>query len=137
MAETISSRTPDGAPNWCPVCRSAIYVTPSPMGDAPCPQCGVLLWLYDAANGPACCEFAAIADRRDQIFRSLAASLGVNIDAVVEAYASRLPLNFDSLDLVEMIMELEEEFDIEIPDERAEEIKTFRDLVDYLLRFGL
>jgi acyl carrier protein len=41
-------------------------------------------------------------------------------------------LNADSLDVVEMVMALEEAFDIEIPDEAAEQIKTVQDAVDYI-----
>ncbi len=41
-------------------------------------------------------------------------------------------LNADSLDVVELVMALEEEFDIEIPDEAAESIKTVQDAVDYI-----
>ena len=41
-------------------------------------------------------------------------------------------LGADSLDLVELIMALEEEFDMEIPDEDAEKITTVGDVVDYI-----
>ena len=41
-------------------------------------------------------------------------------------------LGADSLDLVELIMALEEEFDIEIPDADAEKVVTVRDVVDYI-----
>ena len=41
-------------------------------------------------------------------------------------------LDADSLDVVDLIMSLEEEFDIEIPDEEIEEIKTVGDLVRYI-----
>lgn len=41
-------------------------------------------------------------------------------------------LGADSLDLVELIMALEEEFGIEIPDEAAEEIKTVQNAVEYI-----
>ena len=41
-------------------------------------------------------------------------------------------LNADSLDAVEVIMALEEEFDIEIPDEEAENFKTIGDIVEYI-----
>ncbi|MDT8901242.1 acyl carrier protein [Anaeroselena agilis] len=41
-------------------------------------------------------------------------------------------LGADSLDIVELIMAFEEEFNIEIPDEAAEKIKTVRDAVEYI-----
>ena len=41
-------------------------------------------------------------------------------------------LGADSLDTVELVMALEEEFDIEIPDEDAEKIATFQNAVDYI-----
>ena len=41
-------------------------------------------------------------------------------------------LGADSLDIVELVMSLEEEFDIEIPDEDAEKIQTIDDVVSYL-----
>ena len=41
-------------------------------------------------------------------------------------------LNADSLDIVELIMSLEEEFDLDIPDEEAEKIRTVGDAVNYI-----
>lgn len=41
-------------------------------------------------------------------------------------------LGADSLDTVELIMSLEEEFDIEIPDEEAEKVKSVQQVVDYI-----
>ncbi len=41
-------------------------------------------------------------------------------------------LGADSLDLVELIMAMEESFDIEIPDEEAEKISTVQDAIDYV-----
>jgi acyl carrier protein len=46
-------------------------------------------------------------------------------------------LGADSLDVVELVMALEEAFDIEIPDEDAEKIRTVKDIFDYLAKtFG-
>jgi acyl carrier protein len=42
-------------------------------------------------------------------------------------------LGADSLDEIELIMSFEEEFDIEIPDEDAEKLKTFQEVKDYIL----
>ncbi|BAT72113.1 acyl carrier protein [Thermosulfidibacter takaii ABI70S6] len=43
-------------------------------------------------------------------------------------------LGADSLDIVELVMAIEEAFDIEIPDEDAEKIKTVKDAVDYVVK---
>ena len=41
-------------------------------------------------------------------------------------------LGADSLDIVELVMKMEEEFEIEIPDEEAEKIKTVNDVIQYI-----
>ena len=42
----ISSRTPEGDDNQCPICGKPVVIEPSrPPGDAPCPHCGCLLWF--------------------------------------------------------------------------------------------
>jgi acyl carrier protein len=43
-------------------------------------------------------------------------------------------LGADSLDLVELIMSMEEEFDIDIPDEEAEKLITVKDAFDYIAK---
>lgn len=58
--------------------------------------------------------------------------LSVEADQVTESANFQNDLNADSLDVVEMVMALEEAFDIEIPDEAAEEIKTVKDAVTYI-----
>jgi len=58
--------------------------------------------------------------------------LGVEEDAVTMEASFLEDLGADSLDIVELIMALEEEFDIEIPDEDAEKISTVGDAVNYI-----
>ena len=58
--------------------------------------------------------------------------LGVDEDEVTLDARFTDDLGADSLDLVEMIMALEEEFGIEIPDEDAEKILTVRDALEYV-----
>ncbi len=58
--------------------------------------------------------------------------LGVEESQVVPSASFTNDLNADSLDLVELIMSLEEEFGIEIPDEDAEKIETVGDALNYL-----
>ena len=55
------------------------------------------------------------------------------VDSAVTMEASFLDdLGADSLDIVELVMALEEEFDIEIPDADAEKVVTVGDVVDYI-----
>ena len=58
--------------------------------------------------------------------------LGVDEDAVTMEASFLDDLGADSLDIVELIMALEEEFDVEIPDEEAEKITTVGDAVNYI-----
>jgi acyl carrier protein len=58
--------------------------------------------------------------------------LGVDEKEVTESASFIDDLGADSLDTVELVMAFEEEFDLEIPDEDAEEITTVRDAVTYI-----
>ena len=58
--------------------------------------------------------------------------LGVDEDQVTLEASFADDLGADSLDTVELIMAFEEEFDIEIPDEDAQKIKTVKDVIDYI-----
>lgn len=58
--------------------------------------------------------------------------LSVNEDEVAMDSVFTEDLGADSLDVVEFIMALEEEFDIEIPDEAAEKVVTVGDVVEYV-----
>ena len=58
--------------------------------------------------------------------------LGVSADEVVPEASFVDDLGADSLDLVELVMVLEEEFGQEIPDEAAEKIKTVQDAISYI-----
>ena len=58
--------------------------------------------------------------------------LGVEADQVKPEAQFVNDLGADSLDTVELIMALEEEFDVEIPDEKAEKIKTVGEAVAYI-----
>jgi len=63
----------------------------------------------------------------------IAESLGVKKSDVVSPASFIDDLNADSLDIVELVMTIEKEFDIEIPDDEAEKIRTVQDAVDYIV----
>jgi len=62
--------------------------------------------------------------------------LGPEEDKITEAASFMDDLGADSLDTVELIMEMEEEFGIEIPDEEAEKLATVGDAVSYIDSVG-
>lgn len=74
---------------------------------------------------------------REEIFEKLKGvivdSLAVDAAEVVESASFTNDLGADSLDTVELVMALEEEFGVEIPDADAEAIKTVKDAVEYVL----
>src|SRR5579885_2489359 len=106
----ISSRTPEGAPNRCPVCGGDVRIEPSvPFGDAPCPKCGTLLWFVGFTNETRLFfEYEAAEEIRERVIEVLAGHLGVSRQQLESDPA--LLEKMDSLDLVELVMELEEEF---------------------------
>ena len=58
--------------------------------------------------------------------------LGVDEDTITEDSSFVDDLNADSLDMVELVMAMEQEFDIEIPDDVAEKVVTVKDAVVYI-----
>ena len=68
----------------------------------------------------------------DKIKEIIVEQLGVEAEQVTPETHLMKDLEADSLDAVEIIMAIEEEFDIEIPDEEAEKFQTVGDLVHYV-----
>ncbi len=68
----------------------------------------------------------------DEVKEVVVEQLGVNPDEVKEDSKFVEDLGADSLDVVELVMALEEKFDIEIPDSDAEKIATVGDAIKYI-----
>ena len=68
----------------------------------------------------------------DKVKKIIAEKLSVDLEEIVPEASFVDDLGADSLDLVELIMSMEEEFDTDISDEDAEQITTVKDAIDYV-----
>jgi acyl carrier protein len=68
----------------------------------------------------------------ERVIQIVCDNLGVNKEQVTRNTSFQEDVGADSLDIVELVMELEEEFEITIPDEEAEKIKTVGEAIDYI-----
>ena len=71
---------------------------------------------------------------KERVIQIVCDNLGVNKEQVTESTSFIEDVGADSLDIVELVMELEEEFEITIPDEEAEKIKTVGEAIDYIVK---
>lgn len=74
---------------------------------------------------------------RERLLQVISHQLNVDPCEIKETSSFRDDLDADSLDLVEMVMEIEEEYGIEIPDSVAEKFETIKDVEDYLSEQGV
>lgn len=79
-------------------------------------------------------EDSSVTDEqiRTRVIDIVCNHLVVNRDQVTDKTSFIEDIGADSLDIVELVMELEEEFDITIPDEQAEKIKTVGEAVEHI-----
>jgi acyl carrier protein len=77
-------------------------------------------------------EIKTMAVDTEKVREIVAEQLGVDIEEVTPEASFVDDLGADSLDTVELVMALEEEFGLEIPDEDAEKISTVQDAIKYI-----
>jgi acyl carrier protein len=75
---------------------------------------------------------AKVADVAQRVIEIVAEQLGVDKEKIRPETHFVNDLGADSLDTVELVMELEEEFDIDIPDDAAEKIQTVGQAIDFI-----
>ena len=73
-----------------------------------------------------------MSETADRVKKIVVEHLGVEADKVTEDASFIDDLGADSLDIVELVMAFEEEFNVEIPDDAAEKITTVKDATDYI-----
>jgi acyl carrier protein len=78
-------------------------------------------------------ENRGMSSVEERVKKLICEQLGVKEDEVKDDASFVEDLGADSLDTVELVMALEEEFETEIPDEEAEKITTVKEAVDYIL----
>ena len=69
----------------------------------------------------------------DKVLSIVSDQMGINRAEITRETSFINDLNADSLDIVELVMEFEDNFDMNIPDEEAEKIKTIGQAVDYIV----
>src|SRR5580692_9712477 len=79
-------------------------------------------------------EVCTVASVEERVIDIVCENLGVNKEQVTRQTSFQEDVGADSLDIVELVMELEEEFEITIPDDQAEKIKTVGEAIDYIER---
>jgi acyl carrier protein len=77
-------------------------------------------------------EIETVASVMERVTDIVAEQLGVDKEKITSETSFVNDLGADSLDTVELVMELEEEFDINIPDDAAEKIQTVGQAVEYI-----
>jgi acyl carrier protein len=79
-------------------------------------------------------EVGNVASVEERVIELVCERLGVNKEQVTRQTSFVEDVGADSLDIVELVMGLEEEFGINIPDDQAEKIKTVGEAIDYIER---
>ena len=73
-----------------------------------------------------------MSETADRVKKIVVEHLGVEAEKVTEDASFIDDLGADSLDIVELVMAFEEEFNVEIPDDAAEKITTVKDAITYI-----
>jgi len=105
-----------------------------PYGHTACPQCGTVLWFRQDRAGVWVHDEQKVWPIRKRVQEIMGEHLGVEPARLTDTSSFVEDIGADTLDIVELVMNLEEEFGITIPDADAEKILTLGDLVDYLAR---
>mmetsp|Transcript_6212 Transcript_6212/g.8083 ORF Transcript_6212/g.8083 Transcript_6212/m.8083 type:complete len:110 (-) Transcript_6212:148-477(-) len=79
-------------------------------------------------------SLALFGEVEDKVKEIIVSQLGVDAEKVVPAATFVDDLGADSLDTVELIMAIEEEFDCEIPEEEAANISTVQEVIDFVIK---
>jgi acyl carrier protein len=91
-----------------------------------------LLWPVKGRISPGVWRTVKVASVAERVIDIVAEQLGVDKEKITPETSFVNDLGADSLDTVELVMELEEEFDINIPDDAAEKIQTVGQAIKFI-----
>lgn len=116
---TVSSRTPEGSPSHCVLCgRDVRTEFSNPGNDATCPYCGhLILQSVELLD-----QFKLLWER----------SRGGSIESI-RVSSPFHELDFDSLEIVELVMQIEEKYGVAFSEEDAANISTVGDAIECIL----
>lgn len=69
---------------------------------------------------------------RERILALIAEQFNMDVEDLTDEMSFEDDLNADSIELVELVMSIEDEFDLELDDEKLESLKTVGDVIDYI-----
>src|SRR5947209_6728789 len=130
----MTNPTPSRVPNWCPFCGALLAAPSERSATVPCASCNRPLWFTRAPDGVWFHDPAAVAAIRERVVRVLSRNFGLDPQRITDAMTFTEDIGADTLDIVETVMELEEEFGVTIPDGDAERLLTVGDVVSYFVR---
>jgi acyl carrier protein len=113
---------------WLPrsLARNAVAVVHNP-GEGLIAACAAVPACWSGLGG-------LTVSVEERVIEIVCENLGVNKEQVTRSTKFIEDIGADSLDIVELVMELEEEFEITIPDDQAEKIKTVGEAIEYIER---
>ena len=97
-----------------------------------CPDCLAAAGRNSRAINTNQTDFMAEKSIEEKVKDIIVEQLGVNPEQVTSQASFIEDLGADSLDIVELVMALEEEFGVEVPDEDAEKLQTVGDVIKYI-----
>ena len=110
-----------------------VGVAASPLAADACPQCGTLLWFVPTQGGAVFFDAETVEALWERLAEFICARAGVPKHHLAPSKAFVEDLGIDTLDIIELIMGLEEEFGVTIPDAEGERMRTPGDFMNFVL----
>jgi acyl carrier protein len=123
-------RTPEGVPSQCPVCAAVICLEPTgSLGEATCPYCQRRLWFVQVFP-----HGLYYPDEEVSLVKRQKIAVVLTKWAAKTRQGTLAVDDLDSMELVEIVMEMEQILGVSLTEEAVREMKSLADLIDYFVR---